>query len=1012
MSRSEILNNIYQQVSDLILARQHPVTGLFPASSSINNHGDYTDAWVRDNVYTIMAVWASAIAMKKAGRAVEADRLEQSSIKMMRGLLQSMMRQANKVESFKHSHSPSQSLHAKYNTITGLEVVADDAWGHLQIDATSLYLLMLAQMTKGGLRIIATQGEVDFIQNLIYYISYAHSIKDFGIWERGNKINNGKPEVNASSVGMAKAALQALDRLNLFCQQDAANACVHSIPDSIARCRSTLRALLPKESRSKEVDSALLSIIGFPAFAVSDPSLIDKTEKEICSKLEGEYGFKRFLLDGHQTEIEDTSRMHYQHSELINFANIESEWPLFYCYMYINSLFQGDSAKAKKYRQKLDKVAIKKHGYSMLPELYYVEKKFIESEKCQPGSQPRVANDNLPLIWAQSLFYVGQLLEEGFIECQDLDPVNLRQSQTRDAKPSVALVILAQDEQVKKLLANAGVISETIAEIAPLKVCSASQLISVYADVGSNEQLGLTGRPKRRLHSLASSHPYNINGQKLLCLSWLQDQAGDYSRLDGRLLCEIIHSEITYIKDHWFYAEPAVVTLLIDHRICQLSGSEQLIKMIKDFQHRNISEKISHATSDLAFVAGRITHITHNAKSFNPLQLNKRAAQLNRYGRFTGAASEHVHCLLSQASVGDKLHALEQFRIHYDDCAQLQFEHTQLSYKRFLLLVAERASIAQQWLLVRKCYAIVAITSEDLHSAVAEILLCRISIVIGQDEQQQILINKLVSNDQVHQLIEQASTDEIEQVLLQEVLLAVGLLVRNHRNYFEGVKTIHLHHLILWGNNEPHKFDGQIIVEQAMRSPNELYQQIKAIFKAQYQLMDKDCKIALNHSSFQAQQNFMTTNWENWRLQRGLMIRLDEPFMVTIWQSLRHFPALVFGDRANAINTLDCNQVLQSMTPQEESFRLLLESLLSNLYPASYKGLIIECLEALCLLCQAQPNVRFAEPVILGQVIEQAQQDYQQQNKRKEDFSALSSNQIAGFLTAALMQQSVDSITS
>ena len=66
---------------------------------------------------------------------------------------------------------------------------------------------MLAQMSASGLRIIKTLGEVNFIQNLVYYIGSAYRIPDFGIWERGNKINNGNPEINASSVGMAKAAL-------------------------------------------------------------------------------------------------------------------------------------------------------------------------------------------------------------------------------------------------------------------------------------------------------------------------------------------------------------------------------------------------------------------------------------------------------------------------------------------------------------------------------------------------------------------------------------------------------------------------------------------------------------------------------------------------------------------------------------------------------------------------------------------------------------------------------------
>ena len=36
------------------------------------------------------------------------------------------------------------------NIATGATVVTDFGWGHLQIDATSLYLLMLAEMTAAG----------------------------------------------------------------------------------------------------------------------------------------------------------------------------------------------------------------------------------------------------------------------------------------------------------------------------------------------------------------------------------------------------------------------------------------------------------------------------------------------------------------------------------------------------------------------------------------------------------------------------------------------------------------------------------------------------------------------------------------------------------------------------------------------------------------------------------------------------------------------------------------------
>jgi phosphorylase kinase alpha/beta subunit len=61
-----------------------------------------------------------------------------------------MMKQMDKVEKFKYTQSTRDSLHAKFGVATGRTVVGDGEWGHLQLDATSLYLLTLAQMTASG----------------------------------------------------------------------------------------------------------------------------------------------------------------------------------------------------------------------------------------------------------------------------------------------------------------------------------------------------------------------------------------------------------------------------------------------------------------------------------------------------------------------------------------------------------------------------------------------------------------------------------------------------------------------------------------------------------------------------------------------------------------------------------------------------------------------------------------------------------------------------------------------
>lgn len=44
----------------------------------------------------------------------------------------------------------------------------------------------------------------------------AYRTPDFGIWERGDKSNHGEPELNSSSIGMAYAALRAINGVNLF----------------------------------------------------------------------------------------------------------------------------------------------------------------------------------------------------------------------------------------------------------------------------------------------------------------------------------------------------------------------------------------------------------------------------------------------------------------------------------------------------------------------------------------------------------------------------------------------------------------------------------------------------------------------------------------------------------------------------------------------------------------------------------------------------------------------------
>ena len=127
-------------------------TGLIASSASSS------DAWIRDNVYCISAVWALASAYKAASDqsedmikvrwlrnifvwsvftlkinfqhlqgsrsvpryfALQTYHLEQNVVRCMRGLLLCMMRQSDRLERFKNTSDPKDSLHAKFAVKTG-----------------------------------------------------------------------------------------------------------------------------------------------------------------------------------------------------------------------------------------------------------------------------------------------------------------------------------------------------------------------------------------------------------------------------------------------------------------------------------------------------------------------------------------------------------------------------------------------------------------------------------------------------------------------------------------------------------------------------------------------------------------------------------------------------------------------------------------------------------------------------------------------------------------------------
>uniref|UniRef100_A0A8D3ARR4 Phosphorylase b kinase regulatory subunit n=1 Tax=Scophthalmus maximus TaxID=52904 RepID=A0A8D3ARR4_SCOMX len=542
------LDGYARLVQETILRHQNPVTGLLPASAQ------QKDAWVRDNVYSVLSVWGLGMAYRKNADRDEdkakAYELEQSVVKLMQGLLQCMMRQVAKVEEFKHTQSTTDCLHAKYDTPTCATVVGDDQWGHLQVDATSIYLLMLAEMTASGLRIISNLDEVAFIQNLVFYIEAAYKVADYGMWERGDKTNQGIPELNGSSIGMAKAALEAIDELDLFGAHGGPKSVIHVLPDDVEHCQSILCSMLPRASTSKEIDAGLLSVISYPAFAVEDPELVAITKSEIISKLQDDHRNSTQLsqLLSHQ----DPSRLHYDPAELKLFENIECEWPVFWTYLILDGIFAGDQVQVQEYRDALEGILIRgKNGIKLVPELYSVPRDKVEEEYSSPHSVDRVAMGQLPHMWGQSLYILGCLLAEGFLAPGEIDPLNRRFSTNFKPDVVVQVCVLAESEEIQELLCDHGITVQTMSEVLPIRVMPARILSHVYVRLGNCKKLNLSGRPHRHIGVLGTSKFYEIRNRFYIFCPQFLDQHHFYLALDNQMIVEMLRTELAYLSSCW-----------------------------------------------------------------------------------------------------------------------------------------------------------------------------------------------------------------------------------------------------------------------------------------------------------------------------------------------------------------------------------------------------------------------------------------------------------------------------
>ncbi|MBO0991855.1 glycoside hydrolase family 15 protein [Bacillus sp. SD088] len=228
----------------------------------------------------------------------------------------------------------------------------DVEWGHAQNDAVGAFLWGVGEGVKHGQKVVRDEADLRIVQKLVDYLECLQywQAEDNGMWEENI-------ELHASSVGACLAGLKAVKML------------VHVKEDLIRKGEETLRFLLPRESETKEVDLALLSLI-YP-YRLVDRETALTIVRQVSSRLERERGCIRYEDDQYYNE------------------GREAEWCFGLPWLGLCYLELGMDGQANEYVEKTIR---------NIPDNWEIPELYIGGK-----NEP---NGNTPLAWSVALSYL------------------------------------------------------------------------------------------------------------------------------------------------------------------------------------------------------------------------------------------------------------------------------------------------------------------------------------------------------------------------------------------------------------------------------------------------------------------------------------------------------------------------------------------------------------------------------------------------------------------------------
>jgi phosphorylase kinase alpha/beta subunit len=537
------------------------------------------------------------------------------------------------------------------------------------------------------------------------------------------------------------------------------------------------------------------------------------------------------------------------------------------------------------------------------------------------------------------------------------------------------------------------------------------ELSTLYAQIGCNQKLHMTGRPIRRLRSLTTSRIFRIARETVVFLPSYLDPQQFYLTLDYHFLVAQIRSELAYIYEHWNEPGRPTVTLLLTHRMFELghrpiekSPLLNLVIELKEGACNGVPVKVG-ALFQLMLTAAteRVENIPALAKvstlssytmpisAYLPLS-ESNTQPLAQRQELDLERETDVWQLLKALRASDNLYEQIELLSTLTRLESLEFDTGwgaatghRVTLADLLNEIYVKAGRLERWAIVRRAAGLLNKVDVGLSDAVTELLVRQKRIAVGKAYNQASLItDPLPPNEVLQKIDEFCGEDMRDRVLTQEILIYLSVLIKSEPELFEGLLTLRISYLILLLASQlgrEHRLMPAEAYEALMEmSPFDIKMRLRNVL-AGYSGLDQTLFRQESLHARQAQPVQWVVlpqveealppegDWLHKRQLEGSLNRVPEDFYPRVWRTLKHCRGLVIGDKLERRNRLISDLILSDMTPEEQDFARWIEHLLNKIQAPEYRQLNVETLMELSELFARNPDWYIEDDIVLDVLI-------------------------------------------